>query len=96
MDKPKTVDQIISTIELNLRHIDEIQEQNKTLLKNLRERPAEDFDWISVSTACKMWDISPAKMYDRIARGDIKVRKFDSKMYVSLTDVKNIDDKVGA
>lgn len=87
-----SVEMVIEEIEKNVKQIDKLQDYNKLLVKNLKERPTEDWDWVSVSTACKKWDISPAKMYDRISRGDIMIRKFDNKIYVSLREVMNIDD----
>lgn len=93
MDSDVTsVEMVIEEIEKNVKQIDKLQETNKLLVRNLKERPTEDWDWVSVSTACKKWDISPAKMYDRISRGDIRTRRFDNKIYVSLSEVMNIDD----
>lgn len=91
MEKP--IEEVLTEIEKNNRQIDKLQEINKDLMNKLRERPTDDWDWVSVSTASKKWDISLAKMYDRISRGDIMIRKFDNKIYVSLKDVMQIDDR---
>lgn len=87
------VEEVINRITSNVKKIDEIQNENKKLLSDLKVRPEEDWDWVSVSTASKIWDISICKMYHRIQKGDIRTKKFENKIYVSLEDVKKIDDK---
>lgn len=88
----KTIEDVLTEIEKNNKEIGEILDKNKKLAQDLRNRPDEDWDWVSVSTASRFWNISVAKMYQRINRGSLKCRRFDGKVYVSLKEVKEIAD----
>lgn len=90
----KTVDEIIHEIEKNNRLMGSLLTENRQLAKELKERPVEDWDWIPVATACKLWDISPAKLYQKINAGKLQTKRFDSKIYVSKSEVIAINDKV--
>lgn len=92
--KMKTVDDVISEIEKNNREIERCLYHNQKLAQELRNRPTDDWDWVSVTTACKIWNISQAMMYRKINSGKIQFRKFENKTYVSLKEVLDIDDKV--
>lgn len=88
----RTVEEIINSIEKNNKDMAGLLNENKQLAKELKELPEESWDWISVSTACKLWDISPAKMYAKINAGKLKTKRFESKIYVSKSEVMSIND----
>lgn len=75
----KTVEKLITEIEKNNKVIETLLAENKKLAIALKDRPDEEWDWVSVSTACKQWDISPAKMYAKINDGKLTTKRFDQK-----------------
>lgn len=92
MEKP--IEELIVRFEKNIKQQELILKEQEEIARELRDRPQEDWDWVSVNTACKQWNISLCKMYSKINAGKIKTKKFDNKTYVSLSEVRAIDDKV--
>lgn len=90
----KTVEDIIHQIDKNNDTISSLLLDNRALAKELKELPKQEWDWISVSQASKILDISPAKIYSRVNSGKLTTRHIDSKVYVNKTEILAINDKV--
>lgn len=88
----RTVEDTICEIEKNNATIGNLLKENQNLARELRERTDEDWDWVSVATASKFWNITQAMIYQRINRGQLNCRKFGNKTYVSMKDIKAIND----
>lgn len=88
----KAIEDLIGEIEKNNVQIGKLLDNNVKLARKLKERPDEDWDWVSVATASRVWDISQPAVYQKITRGQLKCRKFGGKVYVSLSELKAIND----
>ncbi len=89
----KTVEDIISEIDKNNEEMTKLLTKNKVLAESLKNKPSEEWDWISTKTASKMWDVSLQMIYKKIQKGQLRYKMFEGKYYVSLSQLKEIDDK---
>lgn len=90
----RTVEDIIHQIDKNNESISELLVDNRKLARELKELPKQDWDWISVSNASKLFDMCPAKIYERVNSGKISSKHIGSKIYVSKSEIMAINDEV--
>ena len=93
----KSIEQVIDEIKKNNIVMANLLKENVKLAQELEDRPDEEWDWIPLSTASKILNISYPNVFNRYQSGKFKkVRRIGNKIYVSMAEIKQIDDKVGA
>lgn len=72
-------------ITLSLQRISDLEKEIENAIK-------DDWEWIPVKKASELFSCSVGFIYERIKLKEIEVRYFGSKMMVSVSDMKKIDD----
>lgn len=88
----KTLEDCLEALEKKNQAIEKLLGESKLLVKEIRSRPDEDWDWVSVQTASKKLDVSQAMIYQRLHRGQLGSKRFGGKIFVSLKELKAVND----
>jgi hypothetical protein len=84
---------IFSELKKQQALINNANKRIKELMTDLEQLDSLDWDWISVRKGADMLDISVSILYRKIENGSLNVRRIGSKQYVSISELKGIDDK---
>lgn len=82
----KEIGKEVNSMKESLRKIEDFQ-------RMIESADMADWDWISVSQASRKFRLSPAFIYDRIKTKRISVKYHGSKMLVSESELKKLDDR---
>lgn len=88
----QTIEDCLEELDKKNRAIEKLLGETKALVKEIRARPDEDWDWVSVQTASKKLDVSQAMIYQRLNRGQLESKRFGGKIFVSLKELKAVND----
>ncbi len=87
------VEEIIKEIKRQDKIIDEAQKAKRSLYEKLEKAGSEDYDWISVSQASKLINVSVYTIYTKINNGKLNTKYIGSSVRVRKSEVLAIDDK---
>ena len=88
------VEVIIKKIKDQEKIILDAMKEKEQLLEELQNVNKKDYDWISVSEAARLSNVSLPVIYRMINSGRLhKLRHIGSKKFVSLKELAEINDK---
>lgn len=88
-----TAELIIDAISNKNKEIRQKLYEVDDLVKKLESTNMEDWDWVSVRKAAETIGVCPATLYSKINTGSLDCKYIGSKKLVSMSQVKNINDR---
>ena len=88
-----TTELLIDAIHNKNKEIRQSLYEIDKLIEKLENANAEEWDWVSVKKAADTIGVCPATLYSTINTGSLDCKYIGSKKLVSMSQVKNINDR---
>lgn len=83
----RTVEQIVEQIDKNNKKIEELTKKNAKLFK---EFLSAQVDYVTISHACRKYDVSYRFLYNFVSTGEIKNYSKGTRILLKIDEVENV------